>query len=109
MSSAFNHSSAGITAGVTRTLAYGPVPSATTVIVFSGTLSNVDNTNQSQHWLTLESFDGANYTQHLNQVPIPWGSTSKVPKLVLMAGESLYITADAASSVMCRFEVLVRT
>lgn len=109
MASNFNHSTP-LTAGTTRTLAYGPVAAATTVIVFSGTLANIDSTNQAQHWITLESYDGVStYTQHLFQVPLPYGSTSKCPKIVLLAGESLYVTADTAGVVDCRFELLVRT
>lgn len=109
MASTFNHTPAGLVAGTTRTLAYGPVPAATTVVVFAGTCSNIDSTNQLQHWVTLESYNGTTYTPRFTQLPIPWGSSSKVPKIVLLPGESLYITADAASSIACSFELLVRT
>jgi hypothetical protein len=109
MPSTFDHTTSGLTAGTSRTLAYGPVAAATTVIVFSGTLTNIDSTNQTQHWVTLESYDGSTYTSHLYQLPIPWGSSSKIPKIVLKTGESLYVTADAASAISVRAELLVRT
>lgn len=109
MASAFNHTTPGLVAGTSRTLAYGPVAANTTVVVFSGTLSNIDSAGQTQHWITVESFDGATYTTHLFRVPLPYGSSSKVPKIVLLPGESLYVTADAASSVSVRLELLVRT
>lgn len=105
--SSFTHTS-GITAGITRTLAYGPVPANTTVIVFSGTLANVDSLNQTTHLITVESYNGTTYTPHLKDIPVPYGSTSKCPKVVLNTGDSLYVTADATSSVTCRFELLVR-
>jgi hypothetical protein len=110
MASTFNHSTPGLTAGVTRTLAYGPVAAGTTVIVFDGTATNVDTAGQGQHWVTLESYDGTStYTPHLTQIPLPFGSSSRLPKITLLPGESLYVTADAASSVALRLELLVRT
>ena len=109
MASAFNHTLPNLIAGTTRTLCYGPVPTATTVVVFAGTLANIDNTNQIQHSVTLESYNGTDYTTFFNNLPVPYGSTSKVPKIVLLPGESLYVKADAANSVACRFELLIRT
>jgi hypothetical protein len=109
MASTFSHSTPGLVAGNTRTLVYGPVAAGTTVIAFDGTASNVDSVGQAQHWITLESYDGSSYTTHLYQIPIPYGSSSKFPKIVLMPGEYLYATADAASSVAVRLEYLVRT
>lgn len=110
MASTFNHTSPGLVAGTTRTLVYGPVSSGTTVIVFSGTLSNIDTSGGNQHWVTLESYDGSStYTPHLTQIPINFGSSSKCPKLVLLPGESLYATADAANAIGVRLELLVRT
>lgn len=108
MATIFDHSTPALLAGTTRTLIYGPVAQGVMCIVFSGTFANVDNTNEVNHWITLESFDGnTNYTAHLNQIPIPYGGTSMCPKIVLLAGESLYVTADAASSVMCSVETVL--
>lgn len=110
MSSTFNHSTPGLVAGTTRTLVYGPVAVGTTVIVFDGTASNIDSTGQAQHAITLESYDGVStYTTHLFQVPIPYGSSSKVPKITLLTGEYLYVTADVAGTVAVRLEYLLRT
>jgi len=110
MTSAFNHSTPGLVAGTTRTLVYGPVSAGTTIIVFDGTISNVDVANMTQHWFTLESYDGVSvYTTHLFEIPVPFGSSSRLPKITLLPGESLYITADAAASMATRLEYLVRT
>jgi hypothetical protein len=110
MSSTFSHSTPGLVAGTSRTLVYGPVAAGTTVIVFDGTATNIDSTNTAQHWVTVESFDGAStYTPHIFQVPIPFGSSSKIPKITLLPGEYLYVTADLASSVALRLEYLLRT
>lgn len=106
-SSNFNHSGPTITANTTRTLLYGPVPAGSTVIVFSGVFSNVDNTSMVNHWITLETYNGTAYNNKLNQIPIPFGSASMCPKVVLLAGESLYVTSDAAASIACSVEVLV--
>lgn len=109
MSSTFSHTPSGVSIGTSRTLVYGPVPAGTTAIIFSGTLSNIDSVGQAQHTATLESYDSVNYTTHLPAIPIPYGSASEVPKIVLLAGESLYCTADATSSIACRLEILLRT
>ena len=110
MTSSFNHSTPGLVSGASRTLVYGPVPASTTVIVFDGTISNVDVTGMNQHWFTLESYDGSStYTTHLFEIPVPFGSSSRLPKITLLTGESLYVTADAAYSMAVRLEYLVRT
>ena len=109
MSSTFSHSPTGLVATTSRTQLIAPVASGTTIIVFSGTLANIDNTGQAQHWVTIETYDGVSaYTQHFNKVPVPYGSTSKMPRLTLLPGESLWVTADAASAIACRVEYLVR-
>lgn len=96
-------------AGTTRTLLYGPVPAGVTAIVFSGTFSNVDSATGSEHTITLEVRNtGGNYIPRLFRVPIPYGGTSKCPKTVLLAGESLYITADVAAKVQAVVDVLER-
>ena len=79
------------------------------MVVFSGALANIDDAGQSQHFATLETFDGSNYAKIFNKIPVPYGATSKVPRIVLLTGESLWVTADVASSIACRVEYLVRT
>lgn len=109
MSSTFNHSPFALISATTRTQVIAPVASGTTVIVFAGTLANVDDAGQAQHWATIETYDGvSSYTKHFNKVPVPYGSTSKLPRLTLLPGESLWITADVANAIACRVEYLVR-
>jgi len=108
MATQFNHSPPSITAGTSRTLLYGPVGVGTTVVVFSGTFANIDDASRGTHWITLESVDSSgNYTEKLYQVPIPFGSSSMCPKMVLLPGESLYVTADQNDAVSCSVEVLI--
>lgn len=109
MASNFAHTTSGLTLGSSRTLIYGPVPAATSVIVFSGTFANNDVSNKAQHTVTLEKYDGSLYTQVLTQAPLPWGSSLKCPKIVLNTGDSLYGTADAAAFVVTSLELLVNT
>jgi hypothetical protein len=109
MATTFSHSSNGLTLGTSRTLIYGPVTTGTSVVVFSGAFSNVDSTNKAQHTFTLERYDGTNYHSVLTAIPIPYGSASKCPKLVLAAGESLYGTADTTLCVAAALEVMIRS
>jgi hypothetical protein len=106
MAQNFKHSTNGLTVGTSRTLIYGPVPAGTTGIVFSGSFPNLDNTNKLMHFLTLEKFDGTTYNSELNSIPVPYGSASKAPKIVLNTGESLYATADTAAMIGVSLSVL---
>lgn len=107
MAYAFKHSPDSILATTTLSLLYGPTASNTTDIVFSGTMSNVDDTNQLQHNITLKLYNGTTFTQtYLNKVPVPYGSSSKVPKIVMAAGESLYVQADVAGVIECNVNIL---
>lgn len=108
MSTSFQHSANGLVLGNTRTLIYGPVGSGTVGVVFAGTFSNVDDTNQVQHNFKVERFDGVTYQVELNHIPIEYGGSSKCPKITLLAGESLYGTADVASCVAASVHVFVR-
>lgn len=107
MATTFNHS-APVSAGTTRTLLYGPVSSGTTALAFSGTLANVDDTNKTDHWVTVERYDGTStYTAVLNEIPVKFGATSECPKMALVAGESVYVTADAVNVILCALEVVI--
>ena len=75
--------------------------------MFAGTFSNIDTSGMAQHWVTMQKYNGTTYTPELTQVPVPFGSTSKCPKMVLNAGESLYVQADAASAIAVSMEILV--
>lgn len=103
----FNHSTPAINAGTSQTVLYGPVTAGSTVIVFAGTFSNIDTTSQSNHWVTLVKDNGSGVqTPVLTQIPIPFGGTSMCPKMVLLAGEILYVQADAANAVSCSVEIV---
>jgi hypothetical protein len=106
MAQNFKHSTNGLTLGTSNTLIYGPVPAGTTAIVFSGTFPNLDATNKLMHYLTLFKYDGVTFNYELNSVPIPYGSASKSPKIVMNAGESLYATADTAAMIGVSLSVL---
>jgi hypothetical protein len=100
MAQVFKHSPAATVLATSNTLVYGPVATGVTAILFAGTFANLDNTNQLMHYLTLQTYDGvSNYTTLLNKIPVPYGSSSKCPKIVLLAGESLYASADTASMI----------
>jgi hypothetical protein len=103
----FNHSTPAILAGTSQTVLFGPVASGATVIVFAGTFANNDTTNQVNHWVTLVKDNGSGVqTPILTQIPIPFGGTSMCPKVVLLAGELLYVQADTASVVACSVEIV---
>jgi hypothetical protein len=100
MTSTFKHSPPNILLGTTNTLLYGPVASGVTSIIFAGTFANMDNTNHLMHYTTLQTYDGvSSYTTVLNQIPVPFGSASKCPKIVLYVGESLYASCDTAAMI----------
>lgn len=107
MAYSFSHSPDSVIASTTLSLLYGPTAANTTDIVFSGTMANIDDTNQLQHNITLKLYNGTTYTQtYLNKVPIPYGSSSKVPKIVMAPGESLWVQADTNGSVECNLNIL---
>lgn len=106
MASTFTHSPTGLIAGSSRTLLYGPVAIGSTAIVFAGTFTNIDDVQNIQHSVKLERYDGSSYTTILNYIPVAYGGSSKCPKLVLAAGEYLYVTADSASSIECDLNVV---
>lgn len=109
MPSVFDRSTPGLLVGTNRTLLYGPVQPGTTVVVFAGTFANVDTVGQGEQYITLETLNGATYTQLLYQVPLKFGSSSKCPTIVMLPGESLYGTASAANSVAAQLNFLIRT
>ncbi len=85
------------------------VPALTTAIVFSGHISNVDTTNKAAHNVTLEHKVGAVYYSRLQDVPIAYGGSLTPGKMVLQAGESLYITGDANSVMEAVFDILEKS
>jgi hypothetical protein len=99
-----------VVAGIARTALYGPVPAGTTAIVFAGTFTNIDTTNKLDHKITLEIRNAvAAYVPRFMEVPVAYGGASKCPKTVLLAGEYLYVTADAVNVMQAIVEVLERS
>lgn len=93
----------------TRTPFY-TTPGATVGIVFSGTVTNVDDTNMLDHTIVMEvlKIDGTTYRKILNKVPIPYGSSLEVPLVDLVATEKIYFTADAANVLEVRLSIVER-
>ena len=92
----------------TRTLVYSVPSDATSAIVFSGTVSNV-SANKSLDLLTVERRKAdLSYIVRNKDLPIPYNSSYGFGdnKLVLMPGESLYLTAGKASSLTGTFDIL---
>lgn len=88
-------------AGNTRTTVYTcPASGVLNSVVFSGTAANIDATNKLDHWVTIEVGTGGSPVVIMAQVPIPWGSTIKFPKLNLAPGESVFVTADINLTVV---------
>lgn len=99
-----------VLAGTVRTALYGPVAAGVQAIVFAGTFANLDSTNKSDHKITLEVRNASSaYVVNLQEVPIPYGGSSKCPKIVLLAGESLYVTSDAANAIQATINILERS
>lgn len=106
MASAFKSLAIGVPA--TQTHLY-TAPAATSSVVFSGTVSNKDTTLKAQYTFTLERKVGATYTSILTQIPIQFGQSLTLPKIVLQTGEELYITASTVSVLDIDVSILERT
>jgi hypothetical protein len=107
MAYAFSHSPPSIIATTTLSQLYGPTAANTTDIIFSGTMANIDDANELQHNITLMLYNGTTYTQvYMNNIPIPFGSSSKVPKIVMAPGESLWVQADLNGVIQCNVNIL---
>lgn len=93
MASQFNR--ADVVANTTRTLLY-TAPSNITAIVFSGTVSNTDNVNKADHFITIEIRrpDGTTYRAMFKDFPVAYGGALMIPKVVLMPTESIFVSAE---------------
>lgn len=109
MPSTFLHNPSGTVLATSRTLIYGPVSSGQVAIVFAGVFTNNDSSTKAQHSVTLERYNGTTYTPVLVEAPIPYGGALKCPKLVVVAGESLYAKADASTAVYANLEILLNS
>lgn len=106
MASTFKSLAIGVPAA--QTLFY-TAPALTSSVVFSGTVSNKDTATKAQYTFTLERKVGGTYTSVLTQIPIQFGQSLTLPKMVLQAGEMLYITASTVSVLDIDISVLERT
>ena len=108
MASNFTSVTAALT--TTRALVY-TAPASTSSIVFSGTVSNIDDAGLADHQITLEVLliDGTTYRKVFNKVPVAYGQTMKLPKIALQAGEKLYVKADANSALEIHVSIVERT
>ncbi|SRR6266581_8775501 len=106
MSTTFVSADAAI--GTSRTLLY-TCPSGTQAVAFSGTIANIDDTNMATHLITAEvQKTDSSYVSLLNYVMVPYGRSLSFPKLVLQAGEKLYVKAELASTLAARISIVER-
>lgn len=107
MATSFNAADVAIT--TSRTLLY-TCPGATQAVVFAGTVSNVDGTNKADHVVTLEVQKTDNsYVSILKEVPITYGGALSLPKIALLTGEKIYLTADSNSTLITRVSIVEKT
>lgn len=66
-------------------------------IVITGTVGNIDTTNKATHFVTIEVQTGATYIVLLKDAPVPYGGSLVLPKIVLVAGDVLHMTASQVS------------
>lgn len=100
----FNRADLAVTA--TAATLYGPVPVGTVAVVFSGTISNVDSTAKALHTCTVNILNGATVINRIKDIPIAYGSTSSIPKMVVKAGETVSVSADGTGGIFMSIEVL---
>lgn len=104
-----NFNVADATLTTSRVLLY-TCPGSTQAVVFEGTISNVDDSNLVDHSVTLEVQKTDNsYVKKLNKVPVPYGSSLALPKVTLLAGEKVYLTAEATNVLIARLSIVERT
>jgi len=100
---------ADVSIGATRTLLY-TTPASTQSVLFAGTVANIDTTAMTDHWVTIEIQKvDTSYVSVLIQAPISFGGSLSLPKIALIAGEKVYLTADAASKLVARVSIVEKT
>lgn len=72
-------------------------PAGKQTIVINGLVSNLDTTNKSTYFVTIEVGTGATYRVLVKDAPVPYGGALELPKIVLIAGDVLTMTASASS------------
>lgn len=100
---------ADVAIGTSRTLLY-TCPGSTQAVIFAGTVANIDSTNKADHVLTIEVQKvDTSYVVAGMQIPVTYGGSLILPKIALLAGEKVYLTADATSSLVCRASIVEKT
>lgn len=86
---------------------YGPVPGATTAIVFDGTIANIDTVGSADQTVTVSiQRSGGTYDIVLQTITIPFGSSLQLPKMVLTAGENLCMTATNSGKLAAKVHLV---
>lgn len=80
----------------TRTAVFTAATAKQTIVV-TGTVSNIDDTNKSTYFVTIEVQTGANYRVIVKDAPVPYGGSLQLPKVVLDADDVFHMTASADS------------
>lgn len=106
---AINFTAADVKIESTRTLAY-TCPGGKVGIVFSGVIPNVDSVIKQDRFLTVEvqKLD-LSYISIFKDIPVPYGNSLALPKIVLTPGEKLYLTADASNVLQSRISIAERS
>lgn len=103
---AISFKAADLIATTSRTGSY-QCPVGTQSVVFAGTIANIDNSLGQEHWATLEIQKvDTSYVVLMNKIPIPYANSLNVPKITLLPGERLFVSADAAASVQVRLSII---
>lgn len=82
--------------GVARTSVLTAAAAKQTIVI-NGLVSNNDSANKGTHFVTVEVQTGATYRSLGRDLPIPYGGSLELPKIVLADGDVLHMTASAAS------------
>jgi len=86
---------------------YGPVPAATTAVVFDGTVANTDTSGLADQVVTVSiKRSGGTYDVTLQTITIPFGSSFQLPKMVLMTGEYLCMNASVSGKLAAKIHLV---
>lgn len=69
-------------------------PADKEVIIFSGTVSNKDETNRVTHLVTIEVNAGGTWRTIARDMPVSYNSSWCLPKIVLQSGDILGVTGS---------------
>lgn len=88
-----------VTVANSRALLYR-CPVGKTATVWSGTITNVDEVLRKGYLISLE-VQGTDslYTYKGKDIIVPYGLSIGVPKIQLVAGESIFLTANEANVI----------